>query len=66
MKEKEMVKVAKWINDAIAEVQNINLPKDKTERSIFWKKFKAEIYKNKNLLQIAKEVKALCKNYPIY
>ena len=66
MKEKEMVKVAKWINDAISQVQDIKLPQDKAERSAFYKKFKAEIYKNKNLLQIAKEVKALCKNYPIY
>ena len=66
MKEKEMVKVAKWINDAITQVQNLKLPEDKAERSIFWKKFKAEIYKNKQLLQIAKEVKILCQNYRIY
>ncbi len=66
MKEKEMIKVAKWINEAILEVQNVKLPQDKTERSAFYKTFKAGIYKNKNLLRIAKEVSALCKNYPIY
>jgi len=65
MKEREMVKVAKWINDAIAEVQNLNLPKDKAERSIFWKKFKAETYKNKNLLTIAAEIRELCKRFPL-
>ena len=65
MKEKEMVKVAKWINDAISQVQDIKLPQDKAERSAFYKKFKAEIYKNKNLLQIAKEVKTLCLKFPL-
>jgi glycine hydroxymethyltransferase len=66
MKEKEMIKVAKWINEAILEVQNVKLPQDKTERSAFYKTFKAGIYKNKNLLRIAKEVSVLCKTYPIY
>jgi glycine hydroxymethyltransferase len=65
MKEKEMVKVAKWINDAISQVQNLNLPKDKEKRSIFWKKFKAEVYQNKKLLQIAKEVKVITAKFPL-
>jgi glycine hydroxymethyltransferase len=66
MKEKEMVKVAKWINAAILEAQKYQLPQDKEARREFMKKFKAEIYQNKQLLQIAKEVKTLCQNYPIY
>jgi glycine hydroxymethyltransferase len=66
MKEAEMVKVAKWINEAIEVAKVYQLPQEKEERRDFMKKFRAEIVRNKQLLQIAKEVSALCKNYPIY
>lgn len=66
MKEKEMIKIASWINDAIDEVKNYQLPKDKEQRKLFWKKFKTDIVKNKKLLQIAKEIKTLTAKYPIY
>ncbi|MCL5019053.1 MAG: serine hydroxymethyltransferase [Patescibacteria group bacterium] len=77
MKEKEMVKVAKWINDAINEVKparnasqsdaggNYQLPSSKEERKEFWKLFKQESSKNKKLLQIAKEVKTLTVKFPL-
>ena len=65
MKEKEMVKVAKWINSAIEEVKNYQLPKVKEERTVFWKKFKKETLKNKNLLKIAREVKVLTVKFPL-
>jgi len=65
MKEKEMVKVAKWMNQTIEEVGNLELPKDKEERKEFWKKFKQESSKNKKLLQIAREVKALTIKFPL-
>lgn len=66
MKEKDMIKVAKWINEVISVAQEYQLPQVKEERKIFMKKFKVEIFKNKKLLGIAKEVSALCRNYPIY
>ena len=66
MKEKEMVKIASWINDVINEVKNYQLPKAKEERKLYWKDFKKEIIKNKKLLQIAREVKQLTSRYPIY
>lgn len=65
MKEKEMVKIAKWINETINEVSNKKFPKDKEERKVFWKNFKAEVVKNKKLLSIAKEVKTLCSKFPL-
>jgi len=72
MKEKEMVTIAKWINEVIDEVKpaspaggNYQLPKDKEERREFWKKFKQESSKNKKLLQIAKEVKVLTSKFPL-
>ncbi|MDO8460848.1 MAG: serine hydroxymethyltransferase [bacterium] len=65
MKEKEMVKIAKWINKAIEEVQGEELPKDKEERKTFWKEFRKKVWTNKKLLTIAKEVKKLCSKFPV-
>ncbi len=64
MKEKEMVKIAKWMNEVMEEVKNYQLPSTKEERSTFMKKFRSEIVKNKKLLQIAKEVKSLTSKFP--
>lgn len=65
MKEKEMLKIANWINEAISEVSNYKLPESKEERKEFWIKFKKEIWKNEKLLSINKEVKALTSKFPI-
>lgn len=65
MKEKEMVKVAEWINRAIEEVAFEQLPQDKEARSAYWKEFKEKVYKNKKLLQVAKEVKTLTAKFPL-
>ncbi|MCR4324261.1 MAG: serine hydroxymethyltransferase [Candidatus Curtissbacteria bacterium] len=64
MKEKEMVKVADWIDRAIAEVSDEELPEAKEARIEFMKKFRERANKNKNLLAIAKEVKAFCSKFP--
>lgn len=65
MKEKEMKQIAEWMHLAIEEVSNLTLPEDKEERREVWKKHKATIVKNKNLLKIAKEIKAFCVKYPL-
>ena len=65
MKEKEMIKVASWINRAIEEVKGYALPVDKQERIEFMKKFRGEIGKNQKLLAIAEEVKDLCQKFPV-
>ena len=64
MKEKEMVKIAKWINEAVEAVKSYQLPKDKEARKEFMKKFKSEVAKNKKLLAIAKEVRAMTIKFP--
>jgi glycine hydroxymethyltransferase len=64
LKEKDMIKVAKWINLAIEEVSSYQLPTEKEQRKEAFKKFKKEIIANKNLLQIAKEVKSLTSKFP--
>ncbi len=65
LKEKDMVKVAKWMNDAIEEIRSEVLPTDKEERSKFIKDYRVRIFKNKKLLAIGAEVKLLMKKYPL-
>lgn len=65
LKEKDMVKVAKWMNDAVEAVRDQKLPDTKEERSAFMKKYRGEVVKNKKLLQISREVKAFVSQYPI-
>lgn len=65
MKEKDMIKVAAWINEVIEEVAGQDLPKDKEKRSAFWKEFKSRMVKNKKLLKISKEVKTFCNKFPV-
>ena len=65
MKEKEMVKIAAWINQVIDEVKGEKLPDAKEKRAEFIKEFKIRVAKNKKLLKIATEVKSLCAKFPI-
>ena len=65
MTEKDMIKIAAWINQAIDEVNNEKLPEEKEKRSEFIKGFKLRIAKNKKLLKIAQDVKSLCTEFPI-
>jgi len=66
MREKEMIKIARWMNEAIDEVKGEKLPFDKEKRREFWKDFKIRIVKNKKLLGISKEVKELCLRFPLF
>ncbi len=65
LREKDMIKVAEWINKAVKESQNYQLPLEKEERRESFKKLKKEIPANKNLLNIAKEVKLFIKRFPL-
>lgn len=65
MKEKDMVKIAKWIDEVIEEVKGGELPQGKEERSEFWKAFKSRVVRNKKLLAIRKEVTAFCNRFPV-
>jgi len=65
MKEKEMKKVAFWMNQVIEEIGSLSLPEDKEERREVWKKHKATIMKNKKLIAISKEVKKMCSGFPL-
>lgn len=65
MKERDMKKVAKWINKVINEVKGIQIPESKEARATFWKTFKPVIGRNKNLLTISKEIKIFTSKYPL-
>lgn len=65
MKERDMVKIAKWMHDAIEEVRDIELPKDKEKRSEVWKEFRRNVVKNKKLLAIGEEVKKFASKFPV-
>ncbi|OGD94364.1 serine hydroxymethyltransferase [Candidatus Curtissbacteria bacterium RIFCSPHIGHO2_01_FULL_41_44] len=65
MKEKEMTKIAGWYSQVIDKVKNEQLPQEKEARVEFMKSFRQKAAKNKKLLQIAHEVKALTQKFPV-
>lgn len=66
MKEREMKKVAKWMNDAVQEVTGCMLPEeDKEKRSALMKEYRKKIETNRSLSLLAKEVKTLCTKFPL-
>jgi glycine hydroxymethyltransferase len=65
MKEREMKQIGIWTSRVIGEVSHYRLPAVKEERGAFLKKAREEIANNKKLLVIAKEVKDLCKDFPV-
>ena len=65
MKETEMKKVAVWINRVVEEIKKEKLPQEKEARNEFMKNFKVRVYKNKNLLRIASEVKLFTSKFPV-
>lgn len=65
MKAREMKKVASWINRTIEQIHDFPLPAKKEERGAFFKEFKQEVNKNKEIKRIAQEVKDFCKDYPL-
>jgi len=65
LKEKDMKKVAVWINKAIEMVAPNEAPTDKEARTLWWKEERKKILNNKELLKIGKEVKAFMSAYPM-
>ena len=65
MKEFEMKKIAGWILEIINRVKNYKLPKDPKRRISFMKEYKQKIGGDKFLINIAKKVKELCKEFPV-
>lgn len=65
MKEKEMVKIAKWIKRALEEIRGHDMPKEKELRGKFISEFKVKMRTNENLKQIKEEVADFATEYPV-
>ena len=65
MKEKEMKLIGNYIADAMEIVKNVDLPAEKSVRKAFLAKCRKQFAKDINLAKIRKEVRALCKKFPI-
>ncbi|MDP2720427.1 MAG: serine hydroxymethyltransferase [bacterium] len=65
MRETEMVKIAGWFAEVVNEIKQERLPKEKEARKAFMRDFRSRISKNKNLLDIAEEVKKLTLKFPV-
>ncbi len=66
MKEKEMRAIARWIAQVAKHVAQEQLPTDAKERQAFLKAFRLKAAKDKVLLQIAREVKAMASTFPLF
>jgi glycine hydroxymethyltransferase len=62
----EMKQIAAWIAQVVAEVQDYELPQDKSSRSSFVRQFKQDIADNRKLHQISEEVKQLTAQFPLF
>jgi glycine hydroxymethyltransferase len=65
MKEEDMKTISAWIYEVVCEVSHYRLPEAKEERSAFVKQVKVELWKNKNLLRIGREVKLFARKFPV-
>lgn len=62
---KEIKKIAGWILQVVSHVKNEKFPEDKVGRPKFLREYRERIRKDTFLIKIAKEVKTLCKQFPI-
>lgn len=65
MKEKEMVKIAEWMAQALEKIEKYKLPSDKDTRKQYVKEAKKEIKADKDLKKIQKEIKKFTKRFPV-
>ncbi len=65
MKEKDMGKIAYWIDIIIDEVQDMEMSSNKEERTEQWKNYKKNVMNNKKLLVTAKEIQTFCRKFPL-
>ena len=65
MKEREMKLIGKWIAEVMRLTKNEELPTDKSARKAYLAGFKKRAHADPALAKLHKEVKALCKKFPI-
>lgn len=65
MKEREMRKIARWINKVVEIVKDEKMPQEREARRQFAKAFRKKISGDKNLKKIKGEVKAMCMKFKV-
>jgi glycine hydroxymethyltransferase len=65
MKESEIDQIAEWINEVIEHIGTRVLPIDPKKRSMSLKKYKEELENDTFLLDISKEIRKMCRKFPI-
>ncbi len=65
MKEREMEKIGAWIADVFEVVKDETLPENKEERKAYLSGLRRRVAKNRDIIRMRKEVRALCKKFPI-
>lgn len=65
MKEKEMANIGTWIARVIRDVSHYQLPPEIEMRDAYIKKVKMELARDQNLLAVRREVKMLCRRFPV-
>lgn len=67
MGEREMKQIAKWIAQVSSWVlRNYKLPKEKQQRSYFWREYNKKIVNDEYLRQIAVSVRELAGKFPLF
>ena len=66
MREREMVKIGRWVVKVVGHVKDEKLPPKPEERMEFLKRFRVRIRKDKFLVGIAGETQKLCQKFPIH
>jgi len=65
MKEREMKKIAFWINEVVELVGHEKMPGERVARREFAKSFRRKIVKDKDLRKIKGEVKVMCRKFKV-
>jgi hypothetical protein len=61
-----MKMIGGMIADIVNEVKGYALPEDKEERARYLKDFRADIPKNKKVIETKQKVLDLCSKFPLY
>ena len=65
MKEKEMRRIARWVNAVMEHIKSYQFPVDSDQRKAFTKKFLAQIKKDTYLAKVRREVKQMAVKFPV-
>jgi glycine hydroxymethyltransferase len=66
MKEKEMQRIGNWIADVTEEIKEFEFPAKKEDMKAVMVKFRKFVKGNKRIGEVHKEVKNMCKKFPLY